>query len=576
MKQALVASGLTLGCLALAVSCASDPVSRAQPDANSDAAPINLPNLPPPGDGGGALPTRPGEDPATCDEAAVSRTYLGCEFWPTVTYNPVDQTFDFAVVVSNPQTVDAAVTVTGGPFGDTYELAVKPGGTGRLALPWVPALKATTPGEAVGSVKVRRGAYRMVSSVPVVAYQFNPLQFKGGPDSWPAGKDWSACKIEAPYDSCYSFTNDASLLLPSTALTGNYRVYGGFSQSLYRRSGDGDAGPGRILGIAETFAAITATQPNTSVGIKLGNQARVTAGPGVPAAARGSTMNFVMDVGDVVLLSTTEFGTDLSGSLIAADKPVQVISGMQCAQFPFDTYACDHVEESLFPVETLGKHYFVAPPTSPLGASAGMMVRFHGNVDNTKLTYFPSKPPACPEVIQAGENLNCGDFSTAAGVVNIPFEVIGDHEFAVTTYQLGSQYVDTESPGVLGDPSQSQPVAVEQFRRNYTFLTPRDYVISVVDIVYPADAKLMLDGIPVDAALSAWDTIDGGNPLFAPTPISNGYVLRRVPLDNSKNDAHTLTGDKPFGIQVMGYGAYTSYQYPGGLNLGVIADVPVK
>ena len=539
-----------------------------------DPTPIRLPNLFP--TDGGALPTPPGEDPATCTEAAASRTYLGCEFWPTVTYNPVDQTFDFAVVVSNPQTVDATVSVTGGPYGYTYELSVKPGGTGRLALPWVPALKATTPGEAVGSVKVNRGAYRLVSNVPVVAYQFNPLQFKGGAESWPAGKDWSACKVEPQHNGCYSFTNDASLLLPSTALTGNYRVYGGFSASLSYRSRDEDAGAGRAVGIAETFAAITATQPNTSVRVKFGNRARVTAGPGVPAAEEGSTMTFRMEAGDVVLLSTTEFGTDLSGSLVAADKPVQVISGMQCAQFPFDTYACDHVEESLFPVETLGRHYLVAPPTSPFGTPSGMMVRLHGNVDNTRLTYFPSKPDACPEVLQAGENVNCGDFSTSAGVVNMPFEVVGDHEFAVTTYQLGSQSVDTMSPGVLGDPAQSQPVAVEQFRRRYTFLTPRDYVTSIVDIVYPADAKLTLDGVPLDAALSAWDTIDGGNPLFAPTPISNGFVLRRVPLDNAKSDAHTLTGDQPFGIQVMGYGAYTSYQYPGGLNLGVIAGVPVK
>ncbi len=28
-----------------------------------------------------------------------------------------------------------------------------------------------------------------------------------------------------------------------------------------------------------------------------------------------------------------------------------------------------------------------------------------------------------------------------------------------------------------------------------------------------------------------------------------------------------LTASAPVGIQVLGYGAYTSYQYPGGLNL---------
>ena len=40
--------------------------------------------------------------------------------------------------------------------------------------------------------------------------------------------------------------------------------------------------------------------------------------------------------------------------------------------------------------------------------------------------------------------------------------------------------------------------------------------------------------------------------------------------------AHQLTSDKPVGIQVMGYGQYTSYQYPGGSDLIAIAPPPVK
>ena len=35
---------------------------------------------------------------------------------------------------------------------------------------------------------------------------------------------------------------------------------------------------------------------------------------------------------------------------------------------------------------------------------------------------------------------------------------------------------------------------------------------------------------------------------------------------------HEITGDQPFGITVYGYGAYTSYWYPGGLNL---EEIPV-
>src|SRR5262245_18895684 len=39
------------------------------------------------------------EDPKTCDEAAANKSYIGCDYWPTVTANAVWNIFDFAVVV---------------------------------------------------------------------------------------------------------------------------------------------------------------------------------------------------------------------------------------------------------------------------------------------------------------------------------------------------------------------------------------------------------------------------------------------------------------------------------------------
>ena len=35
--------------------------------------------------------------------------------------------------------------------------------------------------------------------------------------------------------------------------------------------------------------------------------------------------------------------------------------------------------------------------------------------------------------------------------------------------------------------------------------------------------------------------------------------------------AHEVTGDQAFGIQVQGFGSYTSYMYPGGLELQQIS-----
>ena len=52
-------------------------------------------------------------DPVTCEEAARARSYVGCDYWATVTGNIVADIFDFTVVVSNIGQTAASVKVTG-------------------------------------------------------------------------------------------------------------------------------------------------------------------------------------------------------------------------------------------------------------------------------------------------------------------------------------------------------------------------------------------------------------------------------------------------------------------------------
>ena len=69
----------------------------------------------------------------------------------------------------------------------------------------------------------------------------------------------------------------------------------------------------------------------------------------------------------------------------------------------------------------------------------------------------------------------------------------------------------------------------------------------------------------------------GDAPVTAPPkPIgSSQYHVQRVSLTPGSNGgAHVLESSAPVGIQVLGYGQYTSYQYPGGLNLDEIAPPP--
>jgi len=57
-------------------------------------------------------------------------------------------------------------------------------------------------------------------------------------------------------------------------------------------------------------------------------------------------------------------------TLDTATAPVQAITGIACSYVPKDVAACDHLEEIVFPAETLGKHYFVTVPTSHHGSAS--------------------------------------------------------------------------------------------------------------------------------------------------------------------------------------------------------------
>jgi hypothetical protein len=412
-------------------------------------------------------------------------------------------------------------------------------------LPWNVAIKGPDfdssgfeSSQLTTSVSSTGGAYHLVSSLPVTVYQFNALEYAG--QGGPSGKSWASCPGGS---TCYSYSNDASLLLPSTAMTGNYR----------------------IMTIEGGYFAVTGTQNGTNVTVTLSTTATVAGGGSIQSAGPGQKVTFTLNAGDVAEILPPPSGTaDLSGSLLQANQPVQVISGIACTAIGngvildggiIELPSCDHVEESVFPAETLGKHYVVTVPTAPEGQPIGHEVRFFGNVDQTTLTYVPSTPPGCPTTLNAGMVVDCG-------IVSVDFEVKGDHEFGVASLQESAQVVDPNAvpPAQEGDPSMSFATAVEQYRTSYIFLAPTDYEVNYADVVILPGTTLTLDGVAVSTA---------------PVPIDSQFSVVRLKIPNgTAHGAHTIAGSTPFGIQVLGYGSYTSYQYPGGLDLGQIAPPP--
>jgi hypothetical protein len=148
-------------------------------------------------------------------------------------------------------------------------------------------------------------------------------------------------------------------------------------------------------------------------------------------------------------------------------------------------------------------------------------------------------------------------------VVAQDFEVSGDQAFAVSTFSLAGTIVDPHNMTASrqGDPDQSMATAVAQYRTKYVFLAPTDYDVSYAVVIAPAGTTISIDGTP------ATET---------PTPIgATGFGVMRIQLGEGNGGAHLLTASLPVGLQVMGYGAYTSYTYPGGSGLAYIAPPPV-
>jgi hypothetical protein len=521
--------------------------------------------------GGAPIEETDDDNPTTCEQAAAKRTYIGCDFWPTVTYNPVYTEFDFAVVVANSGTSAADIEVTG-PGGFSASESVPAGELKAITLPWVPELKGpefsrvnTSEGRAKDSVLVSGGAYHLTSSIPVTAWQFSPLQYRK-----PVAGFASGCGSTFNTPDCFSASNDASLLVPSTAMTGNYRIFG--------RSGIFGGAAGQAFTSASSGVAITATQAGTTVALELpmGCGAGtfnpptvggcVAPGTGVTAANGGTTVNYTLEAGDVLQLVGV-FGAgdslthaDLSGAIINANHPVQVVAFNPISNIPDNATNADHVEETVLPAEVIGKRYVVPAPTSPSASvKGGHVVRIYGNVDGTSLTYAPAAPAGAPTTIAAGAFAEFGPVTEA-------FSVEGNEPFVVASFMVGGSLQGPTGDACpnhpcRGDPSMSMMVTPEQFRKTYTFLAPVDYETNFADILVPDGATVMLDG----AALTGTPEAIG----------ASGWSIVREPLTADSGGVHKLSSDQNVGLQVMGFGHATSYYYPGGLNLKLISKPPV-
>jgi hypothetical protein len=483
------------------------------------------------------------DDP--CVKAAIEKSNAGCEFWPV----DLDQWYDkpgslspdasgkqYSLVVTNPG--DTAVTVTteineadaGAPLDlavvDTREVGPKE--LVRIDLP-----QREVDGSLLGKnegtgTALSSRAYRVTSSAPIVAYQFNPIM-----------------QLQ---------TNDASILLPTSALDKRHWVLG--------YAGVGVA----VMPPASNFAflAIVGTEAGTEVDVTT----TADVGAGGPVAdwtQHGATIHATLGPFDVlnleakckpgmnVLTCMNSQFMDFTGSLVVASKPVAVYSGTECtnvapASFCTSGGFCDHLEDQIFPTTSLGKR-FVAPHSPYRGGGEPDVWRLLADADGTTVT--TSLPaPDDSFTLKAGKWREV--FATQ------PFAIDSTGPLLIGQYLVGQECTTAGT----GDPSFTTFPPVEQFRKDYTFLVPKTFDKDYVVIASPVGAAISLDGVDLGASdCTAYPVGDLGGVTYE----TNECLLA--------DGVHRLAADTGVGILVAGYGPAGSYAYPGGANIERINNV---
>ncbi|MFO0674554.1 MAG: IgGFc-binding protein [Polyangiaceae bacterium] len=573
--RGLVCATPTLGCTRChpkATKCDGAAVSTCNDDGSGYSTATKC-------DASLGLACRKGACEALCANADREKSNVGCEYWavdldnavPTPSLNAAAQ--PFAVVLSNAEPdVPAVVTIEvddalpGAPAKlRTVGSATIPPGSLEVFYLGSREVDGSPPGSfntGTGTA-LTRNAFRIRSNFPIVAYQFNPLENVG------------------------VFSNDASQLLPTSALGGPY-VIASWPQTI-AASDNPDTNFGQNL---RSFLTVVGTAPDTKISIK--TRARVIVGPPLPqGVAEGQTFERVLQPFDVLNLETGDFLADFTGSTIEADKPVAVFAGSEASDAPMfaslgQRQCCaDHLEEQATPTRAAGKSFVLSH----------MPNRIDANI-RAGASLTPAPEPEVYRVVATHEGKTHVTTSLSAPDDAFDLDGVG----AVRTITSTRDFTLTASAGVViadvvvgqqaagiprglpgGDPSLTYAPPVEQWRSDYVLLLPDKYAFDFLVLSAPPGAKLYMDGILLDASNCTVAPGDGLTPedRKSPTPPFLSYrcpmsfpTISIAPDGTAKVDparqndgVHHLQGEKPFGVVVYGFDAFVSYAYAGGTEL---------
>ncbi|MDX2093728.1 MAG: MopE-related protein [Kofleriaceae bacterium] len=441
-----------------------------------------------------------------CERAFVDRSSIGCVYYGVDT-NALGG--PYAIAISN---IDAAATAN-------VVIEAKENGTwapisGGMLTVGPRSLQTVTPPRrtATGSQLMAGGAYRVTSDLPVIAYQF------------------------APIDGAASFLSDASLLLPTSSLDTYYIV------PAWPRGRDigGSDRPAHLQIAAAGNATVTITSPIASLA---GSVPTLT--PNVP-------QSYNLTEGDVLQLDVGVLDQSFAGTYIESSGPIAVFTSNDCANVPFDPNACccEHLEEQIFGLQTWGTSYVAAQ--MPRRANEGAVWQILAQQDGTNVTFTPAAGVTGlpPSVTLGARQLVTYEVTGGTGAAD--FLVTSDKPVLVTQYTVGAFHAGS---GDVGDPDMVQAIPSEQFLPRYVVLVPGTWVNDFLVLTRKA-------GVPI--------TVDGATPNVAWRSVPGGWETGTLDIPDG---VHVLESATPFGVAVSGYDMYDSYSYPGGLSQTVINPI---
>jgi hypothetical protein len=460
--------------------------------------------------------------PETCAQAEQATTTVGCLFY-AVDLDSHDsvETQQYAVAVSNVnQTQTAHVTIYKGNAGsggwDLHsEADVDPMSLHQFNLEDY---------HMDGSGVMPKGSYKVESDVPIIAYQFNPV------------------------DGASSYLSDASMLIPVPSLSQTYDVIG-WKQSCQSQC-DGDM---------RAYFTVVAVEDGTQLTIN--PSVAPLAGGVVPGTA---TQFYVdLDEGDVLEVETNGAYDSLSGTRIESNDnhPIIVFSGQECAFIPFEVYACDHLEEQLPGMRFWGKEFVAArmPVRSSAAQSEMVLWQIYASEADTDVTLSASSGvlnmPFTEATLEQGQLIEFAVNGSQAQPGD--FFVQADKPIAVMQYMIGSE---NENCGSIGDPAMVYNSPTEQFLNRYVVLVPGTWINDALVVTRHAGVQVDIDGVAVPD--SSFVDVAG-----------SGYEVARIPIDDGIHTLESADESKGLAVIVVGYDQWDSYAYAGGMGMGEINPV---